>query len=151
MPIVELIMIVVGLTLFEVISSIDNAVVNADVLATMSAKWRKIFIDVGIIFAVFVVRGFLPLVIIWLSSPGLTIFQAFTATFSGDPHVIEIIERQTPILLAGGGIFLVFLFLHWLFVEDKKYAFFFERLIHHHLNFWFYALASILLLGTVWA
>lgn len=150
MPIVEIIVIVLGLTLFEIISSIDNAVVNADVLSTMSANWRKIFINVGLIFAVFVVRGLLPLLIIWLSSPGLSIVQAFSATFSGDAHVIEIIERQTPILLGGGGIFLLFLFLHWLFIEDKKYAFFFERLVHKHLFFWFYALASIVLLAMVW-
>ncbi len=150
MPFSELLVIVLGLTLFEVISSIDNAVVNADVLATMSPKWRKVFINFGIIFAVFVVRGLLPLLIIWFSSPGLTIVQAFTATFSGDQGVKEIIERQTPILLAGGGIFLLFLFLHWLFVEDKKYAFFLERLIHRHLFFWFYALASIILLVIVW-
>lgn len=146
----EVILVILGLTLFEVISSIDNAVVNADVLATMSERWRKIFINVGLIFAVFVVRGFLPLLIVWLSSPGLTIIQAFTATFSGDASVLAIIERQTPILLGGGGIFLLFLFLHWLFVEDKKYAFFLERLVHTHLYFWFYALASIILLSMVW-
>lgn len=150
MPILEMALIILGLTLFEVISSIDNAVVNADVLSTMNARWRKIFINVGLIFAVFVVRGFLPLLIVWLSSPGISIVQAFTATFSGDDSVRQIIERQTPILLGGGGIFLLFLFLHWLFVEDKKYAFFLERLVHKHLSFWFYATASIILLALVW-
>ncbi len=150
MPIMEAVLIILGLTLFEVISSIDNAVVNADVLATMSERWRKIFINVGLVFAVFIVRGLLPLLIIWISSPGLSLVQAFTATFSGDASIREIIERQTPILLGGGGIFLLFLFLHWLFVEDKKYSFFLERLVHKHLYFWFYALASITLLVLVW-
>jgi len=33
-----LILIGIGLTLFEIVSSIDNAVINADVLSTMSKK-----------------------------------------------------------------------------------------------------------------
>jgi hypothetical protein len=35
--------VVIGLVLFEVISSIDNAVINAEVLNTMSAKARNGF------------------------------------------------------------------------------------------------------------
>lgn len=150
MNINDLIIIVIGLTLFETISSIDNAVVNADVLATMSHKWRRWFLVYGIFFAVFVVRGLLPLFIVYFSTPGLKILDAFTATFSSDPNIREIIEKQTPILLAGGGIFLIFLFLHWLFLETKKYAFFIESHIHKHYHFWFYALASIILLSIVW-
>lgn len=150
MGINEMIVVVIGLTLFEVISSIDNAVVNADVLATMSARWRHWFLLYGIIFAVFVVRGLLPLLIVYFSAPGLSIGQAFTATFSSDAGVREIIERQAPILLAGGGIFLIFLFLHWLFLETKRYAFFLERHIHHNYSFWFYSVSAVLLLVTVW-
>jgi len=151
MTLAEIIVIVIGLTLFETISSVDNAVVNADVLATMSPRWRRWFLVYGILAAVFVVRGFLPLAIVYASTPGLGLVGAFTATFSGDPTVKEVIERQTPILLAGGGIFLVLLFLHWLFTETKKYAFFIERHIHKHYYFWFYAVASVLLLTIVWA
>jgi len=146
----EIIIIILGLILFETISSIDNAVVNADVLATMSPKWRHWFLVYGIIFAVFVVRGLMPLVIVYFSTPGLTIVQAFTATFSSNAGVKEIIEKQTPILLAGGGIFLVFLFFHWFFMETKNYAFFLEKHIHHNYSFWFYSVTSILLLVLVW-
>lgn len=151
MDINSILVIVLGLVLFETISSIDNAVVNADVLATMSERWRRWFLLYGMIFAVFIMRGILPLLIVYFSAPGLSIGQAFTATFSSDSHVREIIERQAPILLAGGGIFLIFLFLHWLFMETKKYAFFLERHIHHKYSFWFYSIASLLLLVIVWA
>lgn len=146
-----MLIVILGLVLFETISSIDNAVVNADVLSTMSARWRKWFLFYGIIFAVFVVRGLLPLIIVYFSSPSLSFGQIFTATFSGGEGVKEIIEQQSPILLAGGGIFLIFLFLHWLFLETKKYAFFVERHIHHRFYFWFYALVSIILLVVVWS
>jgi len=150
MNINQIIVIVIGLILFETISSVDNAVVNADVLATMPSKWRKWFLFYGIIFAVFVVRGLMPMAIIYFSSPGLTFGEAFTATFSSNELVKKTIESQAPILLAGGGIFLLFLFFHWLFLEDKKYAFFIESHIHKKYNFWFYSLVSLILLLMVW-
>jgi hypothetical protein len=147
----DILVIILGLGLFEVISSVDNAVINADVLGTMAPKWRRWFLVYGIIFAVVIVRGLLPLAIIYLSTPGITIGEAFTATLSSSSVAKESIERQAPTLLAGGGIFLVFLFLHWLFMEKKKYAFFLESHIHKNYSFWFYALASVILLFVVWA
>jgi hypothetical protein len=60
------------------------------------------------------------------------------------------IEKSAPILLIAGGIFLVFLFLHWLFLEDKRFGlprtekFFMER------GVWFYAVVSILLTTIAW-
>lgn len=151
MNISEIILIVLGLSLFEVISSIDNAVVNADVLSTMSKRARRWFLLYGIIIAVFVVRGLMPLLIVYFSSPGLNLIEAFSATFSSDPSVTAIIKKQTPILLAGGGMYLVYLFFYWLFIETKEYAFFIEKFIYHKLSFWFYAAASIILLLVVWA
>jgi len=35
--------IILGLVVFETVNSIDNAIVNAYVLKTMNAKWRRIF------------------------------------------------------------------------------------------------------------
>src|SRR5438093_609507 len=116
--------IVIGLILFEVISSIDNAVVNADVLTTMSARARHWFLVYGMIFAVFVVRGLLPLLIVYATNPSIGMIGALTATFRSDASVAHAIEASKPILLMGGGVYLVLLFLHWLFMEKKEYAFF---------------------------
>ena len=67
----------IGLILFEVVASIDNAVVNADVLATMKNKrTRRFFLTWGILFAVFVVRGLLPSLIVFLADPSIGIFGA---------------------------------------------------------------------------
>jgi hypothetical protein len=49
----SIILIIIGLCLFEVISSIDNAVVNAEVLSTMGAKSRRWFLLWGIVTSVF--------------------------------------------------------------------------------------------------
>jgi len=151
MSILNAIIIIFGLALFEIISSIDNAVVNADVLGTMSPKGRRWFLVYGIFAAVFVVRGLLPLVIVWLANPSLGLVNAFTATFSSNAAIREAVERSKPILLAGGGIYLVYLFCYWLFVEPKDYAFQLECHIHRRFSFWFYAAASVILLAAVWA
>lgn len=149
MDIWSLILTISGLCLFEVISSIDNAIINAEVLATMGKKARRWFLVWGILFAVFVVRGLLPWLIVWLATPGLGPIEAITATFSNDPNVIEAVEKSSPLLLAGGGTFLIFLFFHWLFLEPKNYGLYGEKFFHAQ-GVWFYAVVSILLCVIVW-
>ncbi|MDO8428251.1 MAG: DUF475 domain-containing protein [Candidatus Diapherotrites archaeon] len=144
-----IILTVLGLALFETITSIDNAVINADVLRTMSARARKWFLLWGLLFAVFAVRGLLPWMIVWLSNPSLGPIQALTATFSSDPIVLESLEASKPILLIAGGIFLLFLFLHWLFIEPKHYGLKGEEVIQKY-SIWFFAVVSILLTVIVW-
>lgn len=144
-----MILIVAGLILFEVVSSIDNAVINAEVLSTMGQKARRWFLIWGLLFAVIVVRGLLPLIIIWATNPALGPIGALTATFSNDPHVHEAIEKSAPILLMGGGVFLLFLFFHWLFLEDKRYGLRGEKFIHSQ-GVWFFAVVSVLLTVIVW-
>lgn len=149
MEIGSLILIVAGLSLFETISSIDNAIINAEVLSTMGKKARQWFLIWGILTSVFLVRGLLPWFIIWAGAPQLGPIGALTATFSNDPHVHEIIERFAPILLAGGGTFLIFLFFHWLFLEPKHYGLSGEKFFKEK-GLWFYAVVSILLSVIVW-
>ncbi|MBI2666992.1 DUF475 domain-containing protein, partial [Candidatus Woesearchaeota archaeon] len=108
LDIFSMILIVVGLSLFETVSSVDNAVINAEVLRTMSAKARRWFLVWGILFAVFIVRGLLPWLIVWFTAPSLGFIGSLTATFSSDPMVVEAIEKSAPVLLMGGGIFLLF-------------------------------------------
>jgi hypothetical protein len=141
--------ILIGLVLFEVISSLDNAVINADVLRTMSERARRWFLLWGILIAVFVVRGLLPTFIVWIAAPSLGFWGAFSASFSGDAHVLQLVEKAKPILLIGGGMYLVLLFLHWLFEETKEYAFFLERFVHRQ-AVWFYTFASLFLVVIAW-
>lgn len=145
-----MLLIIGGLALFEIIVSVDNAIVNADVLSTMSAKARKWFLVWGLLFAVFIVRGLLPWIIVWAMNPDLGFLGSLTATFSSDPAVISSIEQSKPILLAGGGIFLIFIFFHWLFLEPKNYGLFGERFFHKQ-GAWFYAVVSLILCVLVWS
>lgn len=149
MLILTLFLTVLGLSLFETVSSIDNAVINAEVLSTMSSKGRRWFLVWGILFAVFIVRGLLPWLILFATTPSLGFIGSLTATFSSDPAVAEAMEKSAPILLLGGGTFLVFLFFHWLFLETKHFGLWGEQFIQKQ-GVWFYAVASILLAAIVW-
>jgi len=145
-----MIIIVLGLCLFETIASIDNAVINAEVLSTMQPKARRWFLIYGILIAVFLVRGLLPFLIMWGATPSLGPIGALMATFSSDASVIEAVEKASPILLAGGGVFLVFLFFHWLFLEEKHFGMpRFEQFFIRQ-GVWFYAVVSVLLSVIVW-
>ena len=142
MSIVESIAIVIGLVVFEVVNSVDNAVVNATVLKTMSMLWRKRFLLVGIITSVFLVRFLLPLLIVWISVPTMSISGIFLA-FSGQSNIAaKAIELQKPIILMFGGVFLLYLYFHWLFLE-KKEPLFIERYLKEKHGVWFFAFAAI--------
>ena len=140
---------VLGLALFETVSSIDNAIINAEVLGTMGQKARRWFLTWGIFFAVFLVRGLLPWLIIWLATPGIGPVEALMAAFSSDHRVLAAVEGARPSLLMAGGVFLVFLFLHWLFLEEKHFGLPGERFIARQ-GAWFYAIGSAALLALVW-
>ncbi|MBS3147805.1 DUF475 domain-containing protein [Candidatus Woesearchaeota archaeon] len=149
MELLFMLLTVIGLCLFEIVSSIDNAVINAEVLSTMSAKARRWFLFWGLLSAVFIVRGLLPWLIVFFTAPQLGFLGSFTAAFTNSQGSHEIIEQSAPILLMGGGIFLVFLFFHWLFMEPKAYGLHHERFFHRH-GVWFYAVVSILLSTVTW-
>jgi hypothetical protein len=149
MDIASAILIVLGLALFESITSIDNAIINAEVLQGMQPRARRWFLTWGILIAVFGVRGVLPWLIVWVMTPGLGPWDAFTASLTGDPAALKAIQDSSPVLLMGGGVFFVFLFFHWIFLEPKKYGLPVERIIARQ-GAWFYAVVSVALTAIVW-
>lgn len=149
MDILSIILIVSGLALFETVSSVDNAIINAEVLSTTGQKARRWFLLWGLLIAVFVVRGLIPWLVVWIVSPNLGPIGALTASFSNDPKLHQSITASAPILLLAGGTFLIFLFFHWLFLEDKSYGLKGERFFHSQ-GVWFFAIISIILSSIVW-
>lgn len=145
MEIITLLLIVLGLTLFEVVNSVDNAVINAEVLQTMQPKARNWFLSWGILIAVFVIRGLLPWIIVWATAPQLGMKGSLVATFSNDASVREAVEKAAPNLLIIGGTFLVLLFFHWLFMEQKHVLLKVESFFRRH-SLWFYTVAALILL-----
>jgi hypothetical protein len=86
---------------------------------------------------------------VWATVPSLGPIGALTATFSNNPHIHEAIEAASPILLIGGGTFLLFLFFSWLFLEEKNYGVRGERFFYRQ-GVWFFAVVSVLLAMIVW-
>jgi hypothetical protein len=115
----------------------------------MSPRARHWFLVWGILVAVFVVRGTLPWLIVWATSHALGPVGALVATLSGDPEAARTVQSSAPILLTGGGVFLLFLFCHWLFLETKEFGLPPERFIQRQ-GIWFYAVVSVVLTGIVW-
>lgn len=147
---VFIIMTVLGLSLFEIITSLDNAIINAEVLGGMSKKARRFFLTWGIFFSVFLMRGLLPFLILFVTAPQLGVWGTITAAFSNDPAVGETIKESSHVLLMAGGVFLIFLFFHWLFLESKNFGLKGERFFQGQ-GAWFYAIISLLLTAIVWA
>jgi len=149
MDITSALFIVLGLALFESITSIDNAIINAEVLRGMQPRARRWFLTWGIFIAVFVVRGILPWLIVWIMTPVIGPWDALTASLTGDPAALEAIQKSSPVLLMGGGVFFIFLFCYWIFLEPKKIGLPVERFISRQ-GAWFYAVVSIALTLIVW-
>jgi len=87
--------------------------------------------------------------ILWSSSPQLGFVDVIVATLSSNPEIIQAVEESAPVLLIGGGVFLIFLFCHWIFLEPKQYGLRGEATIERH-GVWFYAAVSIILAAIVW-
>ncbi|MFH1106684.1 MAG: DUF475 domain-containing protein [Candidatus Micrarchaeota archaeon] len=145
----SILLTVLGLAFFEIVLAVDNAVVNAHVLSTMSQKARRWFLVWGMLVAVFLVRGLLPWLIVFSLNPGLGLWGSLTLAFSDDPAVAAMVEESEPVLLVAGGVFLLFLFFQWLFLQKKNRAFFWEPVFEGH-GAWFYTVVSVLLTAVVW-
>ena len=141
--------VILGLALFEIVSSIDNAIVNAHVLKTVPEQYRRFFLLWGLLFAVVLIRGVLPFVIVWLANTDMGLQETFSLAFSSPALMEDALEHSKPLLLAGEGVPAAG-FLAWLFLEDKKYAFPVEQIIHRR-GVWFHAVAAILLTAVTYA
>jgi hypothetical protein len=142
--------VITGLCLFEIITSVDNAIINANILKTLDNKYRRFFLFWGILFAVFVVRGILPFAIIWLAAPNLSLIEVFRVAFSGNGEVNSYLTSSKPLLLMGGGIYLFFVFLSWLFMENKRFAFRIEKFLKNRVKtFYLLLIVSMVLVGLL--
>lgn len=149
MSIVFILLTIFGLSIFEIITSLDNAIINAEVLGGMSKRARRWFLTWGIFTSVFLMRGLLPFLILFATAPQLGVWGTITAAFSNDPKIAATVQESSHVLLIAGGVFLIFLFFHWLFLEPKNFGLTGERFFQSQ-GAWFYAIVSVLLTAIVW-
>jgi hypothetical protein len=149
MAIIQAIIVIFGLCLFEIISSVDNAIINAHVLKTLPEKYKKFFLFWGLLIAVFAVRGVLPFLIVWMANPAFSFLDVIGFVFHPTDEMESYVEKSQAMLLLAGGVYLFMVFLSWLFTEEKKYAFLVEEFLHKQ-SVWFYAFASLFFTAVVY-
>jgi hypothetical protein len=106
------------LGVLEVSLSFDNAVVNATVLRNWNEFWRKLFLTVGILVAVFGMRLLFPLVIVAVAT-GLGLVDVWTMAISTPDEYARHLGEHHAEVSAFGGAFLMLVFLNFLFDDDK--------------------------------
>ena len=120
--------LLIALAVLEVSLSFDNAIINAAVLQRMSPFWRRMFLTLGVLVAVFGMRLFFPLLIVWATAgidPVVSMKLALhppphgALQFpDGSPSYEKLVIAAHPQIAAFGGIFLLMLFLDFV-VHDR--------------------------------
>lgn len=101
------------LTLLEITFSLDNAVVNAGILRYMNHFWRRMFMSVGIIIAVFGMRLVLPIVLVMLTA-GLNVGQVLDLTLNHPLEYAARLKEAHPVIAGFGGMFLLMIFVDYI-------------------------------------
>lgn len=119
------------LVLLEVTFSFDNAVINSKILARMSHVWQTIFLTVGIIIAVFVVRFSLPIALVMIAT-NIGFADVVNMALNSPEQYSTALHEAAPVINAFGGSFLLMLGIsyfidrkkdiHWLGVIEKRLA-----------------------------
>ncbi len=114
--------VLIGTTLgiLEISLSFDNAVVNASVLNTMSAIWRRRFLFWGILIAVFGARLLIPIFIVAVTA-GMNPLAVFHAAFFDTATYAHLIENIHIYVSGFGSAFLGMVFLKFFFDENKSH------------------------------
>ncbi|TXD98314.1 DUF475 domain-containing protein [Psychrobacter frigidicola] len=106
------------LAVMEISLSFDNAVVNASVLKHWDEFWKKIFLTVGILVAVFGMRLVFPIVIVAVTAD-LGMMEVINLALNDPKEYSARLLAHHAEISAFGGMFLLLVFLNFLF-DDKE-------------------------------
>lgn len=135
------------LVLLEVTFSFDNAVINSKILARMSTFWQQMFLTVGIVFAVFIVRFVLPVVIVMISS-GHSFTNVIDLALNDAEQYSITLHQAAPMINAFGGTFLIMIGVNY-FLDRKKDVHWLGRIERWLSKFGEYESFKILVMLTV--
>lgn len=99
--------------------SFDNAVVNARILNGMSHFWRRMFLTVGVLIAVFGMRIVFPLVIVWAVSDHSP-WTVLQMTWQNPGEFQKILVDQHIVIAGFGGAFLWMVFTKFFLDAEKE-------------------------------
>lgn len=107
------------LGVLEVSLSFDNAVVNAGVLRDMDAFWRRMFLTIGILVAVFGMRLVFPIVIVAVAAK-VPLFSVIQMALGNPAEYSKHLHDAYPAIAAFGSMFLLLVFLNFLFDTARE-------------------------------
>ncbi len=106
------------LGVLETSLSFDNAVVNARILKSMNPFWRKFFLTVGVLIAVFGMRLVFPLLIVGVVS-ALPWGAVLVMAWQKPQEFAQILVNQHVLIDGFGGAFLLLVFTRFFFDQEK--------------------------------
>lgn len=107
------------LILMEISLSFDNAIVNASILKNWNEFWKKIFLTIGILVAVFGMRLLFPLVIVAFTT-NLSIIEVWNLALNNPNEYSQKLISHHIEVSAFGSMFLLLVFLNFLFDEKRE-------------------------------
>ena len=110
--------IIIILIAVEIAFSFDNAIINAKTLAKLSERWQKLFLTVGMVFAVLGMRVVFPILIVSLSAH-LSWGTVLNLAFHHPHEYAAKLEAAHPAIAAYGGAFLLMLAMEF-FIDQKR-------------------------------
>lgn len=115
------------LAIMEISLSFDNAVVNASILKGWNDFWKKIFLTVGILVAVFGMRLIFPIVIVAVTAK-LGFMEVIQLAINEPAQYAAHLNAHHAEISAFGGMFLLLVFLTFIFGDKEVHWFdWFER------------------------
>lgn len=110
------------LAVMEISLSFDNAVVNASILKGWNDFWKKIFLTVGILVAVFGMRLIFPIVIVAVTA-NLGFFEVIDLAINQPAQYANHLNAHHAEISAFGGMFLLLVFLTFIFGDKEVHWF----------------------------
>ncbi|WP_049235862.1 DUF475 domain-containing protein [Moraxella canis] len=110
------------LAIMEISLSFDNAVVNASILKGWNDFWKKIFLTVGILIAVFGMRLVFPIVIVAVTA-NLGMGEVIHLALNNPVQYAEHLNAHHAEISAFGGMFLLLVFLKFIFGDKDVHWF----------------------------
>lgn len=110
------------LAIMEISLSFDNAVVNASILKGWNDFWKKIFLTVGILIAVFGMRLIFPIAIVAVTA-NLGMSEVIHLALNNPVQYAEHLNAHHAEISAFGGMFLLLVFLNFMFGDKDVHWF----------------------------
>jgi hypothetical protein len=139
----EAVTLVTILVVIEISLSFDNAVVNATVLENLNSFWRKFFLTIGMLIAVFGMRLVFPISIV-SNTTDMSFMEVYNLAISNPEEYSQKLESVEHMISAFGGTFLLMVFLdyfidseketHWFHWAETRFIKFGEQIKHFEIS-----------------